>query len=107
MNNMQVGASYADFFDFFEVVNGALQDEDITGDDFTLVVKDSTGATISTLTTGVLLTDGLEIEGTNRLNYLIGTGVTGTAGIYTYTLFLNDPSNGSNFPVTVGKIKVV
>ena len=102
--NLQEGYSYADFLEFFDL-DGVV--EDITTYDFTMVIKDDAGTTVSTLTTGSITADGLEIEGDNKLNFLIGTDVTGTAGVYTLTLRIADPALGSNYVLAIGKIKVV
>ena len=43
---------------------------------------------------------------TNRLNYLIGSPVTDTAGVYQARLILTDPLWGNNEPIAAGKIIV-
>jgi hypothetical protein len=105
MSGLRVGYSYSDHIEFFDETGAA---EDITADTFRMVIKNAAGTTVATLVlTGGLLVGGLEIEGDNRLNYLIKAPVTAAAGIYTHELILVDPTTGSEFPIAVGQIRVV
>lgn len=105
MKGLMQGYSYSDFIDFFDESGTA---EDITGDTFEMVIEGSDGSTVASLTTvGGITVGGLEIEGQNRLKFLISDPVTDLADTYTYTLILVNATTGDNYPVVVGKIVVV
>ena len=103
---MRVGFSYGDYIEFFEEDGKTALD--ITADTFILEVSSDSFATLVTtlVLTGGVLVGGLEISDTNRLNYLIGSPVTDTAGVYQARLILTDPLWGNNEPIAAGKIIV-
>jgi hypothetical protein len=103
---MKVGYSYGDYIEFFE--DDGKTPLDITGDTFTWEVSNDGFATLITtlVLTGGILVGGLEISDTNRLNYLFGSPVTDTAGVYQSRVILNDPVWGNNEPVAAVKIVV-
>lgn len=104
LTGMKEGFAFGDFLEFFDEDGAAL---DITGDIFEWEVFDSTLTLVATLVlTGGVLVGGLEIEGTNKLNFLFGSPVTDTAGTYTHRLILTDPVNGNDAPIAIGKIIV-
>lgn len=76
---------------------------DISGDDFTATVKDSTGATVDTLTIG----DGIAIDGTTILQITIESPVTDAAGKYTLTVIWTPASTGVAQPFSYGIVKVI
>lgn len=88
---MLVGYTYPKTAIFKDKLN---VDIDITADDFSLEIKDSTGTTVDTLT----LTSGLEIADTNKLNILVGSPVTDTAGTYTGILVWTRTATGGITP---------
>ena len=76
---------------------------DISGDDFTATVKDSTGALIDTLTIG----DGIAISGTSVLQITIESPVTDVAGKYKLTVIWTPASTGAAQPFSYGTVKVI
>lgn len=99
---LKEGYSFPDEWTFTDETG---TDIDISASDFEMVIKDSTGATVATLTLGTVVPDGLELVGTNKLKMLIGSPVTDTAGTYTYELIKSDPGGGT-YPWFEGKIGV-
>lgn len=100
----RVGFAYPDELSFNE--DTATGDPiDISADDFKLVIKDSTGTVIDTLTLGDVSTDGLEYVAPNKLKQLIGSPTTDTAGTYTADLIITEP-DGGHYPLFTRKIIV-
>ena len=67
----------------------------ITADTFSLQIRNSAGALITTLTLG----SGLVKVGTNKLNILFGPPATNTAGTYKGTLVWTRASTGEVIPI--------
>lgn len=74
---------------------------DITGDSFSMVIKNG-GTTVATLTVG----SGLAISGTNTLIATYTAPVTADDGVYNYILDWSRASTGESFPVLTGVIEV-
>lgn len=104
ITNLSVDYTYGAYVDFFSEDGSAM---DITGDDFRMEIRNSAGVLVETLTlTGGIAVGGLEISGTNRLNFKIGTGTTGTAGVYDFKIIIITAAYGDENPIVEGKIKV-
>jgi len=91
---MRTGFTYVKTAEF---VNDIEEPIDISLDDFELVILDSTGATVATLTLG----SGLEIVGadTDKLNISVGPPTTGASGTYTGTLVWTRDETGAVLPI--------
>ncbi len=96
VTGLKVGFSYP----FTHIFSGV--GVDITNDDFSIVVKNSAGALIKTLT----VVDGLTIEDETHLSILIGAPITAAAGTYSMTVIRTDDATGTTYPYAVGSIKV-
>lgn len=75
---------------------------DITADDFEMVVYDTNGTPVDTLTIG----DGLTIVPDNKLIISFRPAVTANAGLYTYEIVWTRTALTLNFPAFVGKITI-
>jgi len=99
---LKVGHSFPDEWAFTDDLGAAI---DISSFDFDMIIADSTGAVVDTLTLGTVLTTGLEYVATNKLKMLIGAPTTNLAGVYTYQLIITEPGGG-NYPWFIGSIPV-
>jgi len=87
----------------FRNSDGSTPAPDVSGDGFTMVVKNAAGTTVATLTVGSGIAYGAN---DNEITVTVGSPITATAGIYTYLLSWQRASTGENLPVFVGKIEV-
>lgn len=101
MTGLRVGFTYA-----FEIVFKDRVTKDpitITGDDFEMVIKDSAGGVVETLTTTPAV--GLTIN-VDTLTGLISTDTTQTAGKYTYLIAWTIAATSAVVPAVEGTIIV-
>lgn len=97
---LRVGLSFPFEFTFKNRRTGA--EIDITGDTFSLIVKDSAAATVETMTVG----SGLTIIADGVLQGVFSSPTTDTAGRYTYELIWTIPETGGIIPAAAGRIIV-
>jgi len=87
----------------FRNSDGSTPAPDVSADGFEMVVKDSAGAVVATLTIG----DGIEYGAEdNQITVKVGAPITDEAGAYTYLLSWQRVSTSEDIPVFVGKIQV-
>jgi len=101
MTGLRVGFTYA-----FEITFKDRITKDpitITGDDFEMIIKDSAGLVVETLTTSPAA--GLTID-VDTLTGLIGTDTTQDAGKYTYLIIWTIASTSAIVPAVEGTITV-
>jgi len=97
LKKFRVGGSYAVWFDF------SGDDVDITNDDFTLTVYDSTNTQVGP---ALGIGSGLTIVSATELQALFGSPITDEAGNYSYVLEWSEIATGANAPVVEGNISV-
>jgi len=96
---LKVGFSYA-FEIEFKDQDGVI---DITGDTFSMPVKNALGVVVATLTLG----SGLQLGATAEILVIqIESPITDAAGTYTYVLSWTRPATSEEIPAMVGVIKV-
>lgn len=100
ISGLRVGFEYAVPPLYFKDQDGV--EIDITGDDFEMLVYDSTGALVDTLTVG----GGITIIADNQLDIVIGAPTTDTVGRYTFDLVWTRPLTSWNAPVLSGYLTV-
>lgn len=100
IDGLRVGFIYGVLVEFRDKSTKALID--ISGDTFQMIIKNSSGATVSALTLGF----GLSFDDDNTLLILIGTDVTDDDGTYTYLMEWSITETGANIPAFEGKIIV-
>ncbi len=100
---LREGYTYTDSIEFLNSDGEAFPSAGIMADDFSLIVKDSAGDIVTTLTVG----SGLSIDSASLLTIFWGTIITGTADTYTYDLIWSITSTGEEAPVLMGNITVV
>lgn len=96
---LQVRFTYGKSFRFVDYQKVAI---DITGDDFSMEIKDALGGVVETLTVG----GGITISDTNKLSIIIGSLTTDVAGVYRHRLVWTRPMTGEVVPALSGKIVV-
>jgi len=95
-----VGLSFPFQFTFKDRRTGS--EIDITADTFSLIVTDSTGVTVETMTVG----SGLTIIADGILQGIFSSPTTDTAGRYTYELIWTITATGGVLPAAAGRIVV-
>jgi hypothetical protein len=101
MDCLKLGFSYSDKFVFLSKTTGVAP-PNLTGDTFSMPIKNAAGTTVATLTLGAGLSIG---TATNELKYTITAPITAASGEYTYLLIWS--RGGINpVPIVQGAINV-
>lgn len=101
MTGLREGFTYAFLIEFTDRDTGSPLV--ITGDDFEMIIKDSTGSVVETLTTTPA--SGLTIDNTDLLG-LMSFAITEPAGNYTFLIIWTVTDTGAIVPAVEGKIIV-